>query len=294
MEPENFTRHSYTIQTLGTSSLTLYYVGYQHCSPSHSWGPGCRDHYLLHYIISGKGTYMIDGATYSLSAGDAILSRPGNMIYFCADDIDPWTYRWIGFSGNECAYLLSRTAFKNTIHVIHPDYGSKLEELLRLTYEERGNALSDTLQMTSRLYQFFSCLIQFSKNQEICDTAEKASIARITEYISAHLSDEDLSVKHLADYGNMSQSTLYRAFLTQLGKSPQNYITELRMKAACTLLRTTDIPVISIAYSVGYSSSQYFSRCFKNFVGMCPSDYAKRCRIAGKDVGIEKFLPYIP
>ena len=49
--------------------LTLYQYGYEKCQPLHSFGPAVRNHYLFHYIVSGKGT---------LSVGPTIM-YPGNI-----------------------------------------------------------------------------------------------------------------------------------------------------------------------------------------------------------------------
>ena len=40
--------------------LTLYQYGYEKCRPLHSFGPSIRNHFLFHYIISGKGTLLVD------------------------------------------------------------------------------------------------------------------------------------------------------------------------------------------------------------------------------------------
>ncbi|MEI3347627.1 MAG: AraC family ligand binding domain-containing protein [Dysosmobacter sp.] len=51
--------------------MTVYNVGFQKCPPGYGWGPGVRDHYLLHYIVSGRGTYETGGRTFVLGPGDA-------------------------------------------------------------------------------------------------------------------------------------------------------------------------------------------------------------------------------
>lgn len=290
----SWARHSYTIQSLGLSSLMVYYVGYQRCSPGHSWGPGVRDHYLLHHVRSGSGIYEVDGRKYRIEAGDTFLSRPGNTIFYQADTHTPWSYCWIGFHGSECADLLLHTDFSSSKDVIHTDFGDQLTNCLLGIYEQRGSTLADTLQMTSGLYQLMACMIQHSKNQLFGATSQELSVHNIAEYISSHISSggplKELSIKNLAKYANMSQSSLYRAFMSQLGISPIQYITEQRMKRACALLRSTDMSVLSIAYSVGFSNGQYFSRCFKNFMGISPSEYAYQCRATASDVHLNRFV----
>ena len=65
--------------------LSIFNCGLQSCAPSHAWGPGVRDHYLIHYIISGKGFYKIGKRTYELQAGDSFLVYPNTeVVYYAA------------------------------------------------------------------------------------------------------------------------------------------------------------------------------------------------------------------
>jgi len=47
----------------------------------------------------GKGKILVDGKTIYLSAGDLFILPKDVSIFYQADDIDPWTYLWVGFSG---------------------------------------------------------------------------------------------------------------------------------------------------------------------------------------------------
>ena len=59
-------KYSYKVGDNLLSSLSVYNVGYQQCGPEQQWGPGIRDHYCIHHIISGKGTYVADKKVYHL------------------------------------------------------------------------------------------------------------------------------------------------------------------------------------------------------------------------------------
>lgn len=52
-------KNSYKVTEKELVSLSVYNVGFQRCDSLYQWGPGIRDHYLIHYIISGKGFYKI-------------------------------------------------------------------------------------------------------------------------------------------------------------------------------------------------------------------------------------------
>ena len=55
------------------SDLYLCFCGYEACQPFHSYGPAVRPNYVIHYIISGKGTFTIGNRTYRLTAGQGFF-----------------------------------------------------------------------------------------------------------------------------------------------------------------------------------------------------------------------------
>ena len=85
--------------------LRIYQYGYEQCTPLHSFGPFIRNHYLFHYVISGRGfldATAEDGVTtrrYQLQAGQGFLICPGLINTYCADENTPWKYVWLEFDG---------------------------------------------------------------------------------------------------------------------------------------------------------------------------------------------------
>ena len=71
-------KNSYKVNKKELVSLSVYNVGFQKCEPLYQWGPGIRDHYLIHHILSGKGYYSVGGKVYALSTGDTL--RPKSPI----------------------------------------------------------------------------------------------------------------------------------------------------------------------------------------------------------------------
>ncbi|MFA5101222.1 MAG: AraC family ligand binding domain-containing protein, partial [Candidatus Omnitrophota bacterium] len=88
--------------------LIPYMAGHELCRSGHSWGPGIRDYYLLHYIRKGRGVFRANGREYHLSAGQVFFIFPENISHYIADDADPWEYYWIGFGGGKAALLLGQ------------------------------------------------------------------------------------------------------------------------------------------------------------------------------------------
>ena len=69
---ENY-KNSYKSTEKELVSLAVYNVGYQKCNPKYQWGPGIRDHYLIHHIIAGKGRLKVNQTIYDLAAGDSFF-----------------------------------------------------------------------------------------------------------------------------------------------------------------------------------------------------------------------------
>jgi AraC-like DNA-binding protein len=94
-------------------------------------------------------------------------------------------------------------------------------------------------------------------------------------YLESRLA-EPVALAELARIAHMSESSLLRAFKRATGRSPIDYHLRLRVSRACDLLRSDDRSITEIAYDVGFSDSNYFTRQFRKAMGMTPRDYRKR------------------
>ena len=95
--------------------VRLYFSGHEQTSPSHACGPGIWPHYLLHYVLSGTGTFQSEKQSWRLTAGDAFLIIPGVVSAYAASSTDPWEYCWIGFDGRDAADILSACGISGVI-----------------------------------------------------------------------------------------------------------------------------------------------------------------------------------
>jgi len=73
-------KHSYKARESLMNSLSVYNVGYQKCEPEYQWGPGVRDHYCIHYILSGSGYYSSRDLSCRVTAGDTFNIYSGAYI----------------------------------------------------------------------------------------------------------------------------------------------------------------------------------------------------------------------
>lgn len=93
------------------------------------------------------------------------------------------------------------------------------------------------------------------------------------QIIDDNLSDEDFSVEILSNKIGMHRSNLSRKITSLTGTSPQELIKIRRMKLAAKLLLASGKNVSEVAYQTGFSDPKYFSRVFKSYFGVLPSEY---------------------
>ncbi len=98
------------------------------------------------------------------------------------------------------------------------------------------------------------------------------SVARAQHYMELHYGS-NITVAGLARLGSMSESTFNRRFRKETGRTPIEYLIEVRINHAKTMLRRKSLPVTEIALRCGFSSSAHFSSCFQQRTGSTPSEY---------------------
>lgn len=260
-----------------TASLYVQNTGCQQCAPSYGWGPGVRNHFLLHYIIGGKGTFICRDKRYELQAGDTFLSYPNTTIHYFADAQEPWEYVWVGFSGLDAPGYMEQTDFSPDNPVFHGRDSEQIRQLVTGIYDHYGTSSWENLEMTSRLYALLAFLIRTSQRRqdqrrEVVDCARLAADYIITHY------EEPITVEGLAAYASVSHSSLYRRFVKRFQMSPKRFLLEYRIERACALLATTSCSIQEISNSVGFEDPFYFSRAFKEIKGVSPRQYANNLR----------------
>ena len=104
-------------------------------------------------------------------------------------------------------------------------------------------------------------------------TADDPLLRRVMQYVEQNLSDSDANVGDMAAAAAVSRSGLLRKLKQTMGVTPQELLSEARIKHACQLLRNTDKNVSEIAYACGFTDPKYFSRSFKQSTGLSPSEF---------------------
>lgn len=104
---------------------------------------------------------------------------------------------------------------------------------------------------------------------------EEAFMSRMYSISEEQLAEENFTVDHLCRNIGMSRPQLYRKTVLLTGKSPNDFIRDLRMEKALTLIRKKAGNIAEIALEVGYNNPSYFARCFQLRYGCAPSRFVE-------------------
>lgn len=257
--------------------INLYQYGWEATEPLHSYGPYARNHYLFHYVISGKGTLMANEHHYQIEGGHGFLIVPGEVTTYCADEQDPWEYIWIEFDGLRAheALRLAGVSERSPIYTpVSPQAGLALQEQMMFIV---NHSKDSPMRQIGYTFLFLDQLVQSSASHK-----EQSSRRLRDFYIKEALSfieqrySEDISIEDISSFCGLNRSYFSKVFRDTMGESPQSFLLHYRMARAAQLLTETRLPISAISTMVSYPNQLHFSRAFKNVYGISPRDYRSR------------------
>lgn len=263
------------MQNLNLTALSVYNVGFQKCDTGFSWGPGIRNHYLIHYIVNGKGILQKNDHIFHLQAGDCFLVYPDEECMYQADEKEPWEYSWVGFAGVDAEPIIKAAGFVPEEPLLRQlQNGDALDRQIHHIFDARGNTFASSVEMSGRLYTALACLLK-NAGVRTMDNSYNDYVKAAMDYMQSHYS-YPITIQEVADYVGVSRSHLFRAFQQCTHQSPKEYLTSLRIEEACRMLDDTTLSITVIANSLGFDNSLYFSKVFRKAMGCSPTEYAHR------------------
>ena len=254
--------------------LTLLATGRQDCSDLHSWGPGVRPVYIIHYILRGQGIIEYHKKTFPVHTGESFLIYPYDTIRYYPDPGNPREYTWVEFTGKEAASLLDQTAFSPAAPVCPAICPARLRQLFADLqpldlYHQNRNEANGMLRTLLGLYA------DYAPAPGLPDSPASSLLANAVFLIRSNFHHEYFHTEQLCQMLGVSRSTLYRAFQSELNISPGEFLSNFRIHQACRLLELGN-SVKTAAVSCGFSDAFYFSRAFHRRMGVSPSDYRRQ------------------
>lgn len=102
------------------------------------------------------------------------------------------------------------------------------------------------------------------------------TVYEVKKYIKSNFSDENLSIKLLADKVYLTPAYLSGLFKKETGKTISEYIVDVRIEKSKDYLKDNRLKLFEVARNVGYSEANYYAKVFKKLVGLTPSEYREK------------------
>lgn len=236
--------------------------GMEDCVPEYKVGPMARDYYLLHYVFSGKGTFSVNGNSYTVSKGQMFIIKPHEIVSYVADGKEPWDYCWVGFESRVSMPEIMNNCVLTIPAAEHIFSGLKVCDK---TLAEKE------YYICAKIFELLSLLEQPASRGK---AKSYQNIMKAKEYIDANYVNP-ITVETLSEYLGINRSYFSTTFKKAIGKSPQQYLVDVRLGKAAELITTQGYSASAAALSSGYTDIFNFSKMFKRKYGLSPTAYAK-------------------
>ncbi len=273
MKTENFNAIFVNLNREPLSDLSFLFCGIHKCDCDYGYGPTIRHEYIIHYIISGEGTYYVNNTEYKLKENQGFLICPNSITYYQANKDNPWTYLWVGFNGKLAKKYLNYAGLDEKKLIFHSN-DDALKDCIKEMIDNPPINYHNELLLHGLMYKFLAKLSITSNISYIGQTSNHINsyIEKSVEYINRHYSG-DIKIQDIADELAIHRSYLSKIFKQVIGKSPQEYLVYFRINKSIELLEKTDLPISEISNLVGYCDQIAFSKIFKKLQGVSPNKY---------------------
>ncbi len=257
-----------------------------HALPLH-----CHDDYEIIYIKQGSLSFDIEGQIYDVKPGD-ILNINSYELHSATTHTSESLYYSIVFNirfleskyNDSCQHKyidpLQRSTSFFVNRIPESNQGKVAERcLLDIIQDMQTEYNGYELNVRACLYHYIAlCYANgyirgIGKNQKL-NTRKNYFIQEANRFIEAGYT-KNITIDDAASALNYSKFAFCRVFKKAFGTSFMDYVNRYRINIAWQLLKDDRLSITDVAYLVGYNSSAYFSRVFRSYIGISPSQVSK-------------------
>jgi AraC-like DNA-binding protein len=215
--------------------------------------------------IEGEGRMLLEGRWQRVPAGALCLAPPRVLNALRAVPGKPWTFAWVRY---------------DEPHFVKPLVGADSPLRLREGAAALAQAVSGLRaewqsERDPALVHHWLCLVHGLARRLARPWRSSSRIAEVWETVGRDLA-ADWKLSTLARACSLSGEHLRRLCLRELGRTPMEHVTYMRMQRGQEILVSDDSKLECIAAQVGYKSAAVFSRAFTRCIGMTPTEFRER------------------
>jgi signal transduction histidine kinase/ligand-binding sensor domain-containing protein/DNA-binding response OmpR family regulator len=133
--------------------------------------------------------------------------------------------------------------------------------------------INNLLNLRSELQQKFINSTSLNFDHGVTDDSDKKLIQSIIDIVLENITNEKINADFIAKRLHISRSLIYIKVEALTGQSVNEFVRNIRLKKATRILLQKRFSITEVAYSVGFSSQSYFTRCFTSQFGKSPSEF---------------------
>lgn len=227
-----------------------------------------QDYYLI-YTLSGTLHIEFENTKSKLTKGSLLILKPKTKYHYYTKDGEGVSYLALHITGSKAEEFINN--FELPLNKIcNCGYIDNIINYWKRL--QREFVICDKFFDQTSIALLTQILARFSR--ALYSTDANNFLSKSISYIHENF-HKKISIKHLADLEEMSES-YYRMMFKQIyGKTPGEHITSLRNSAAAEFLESTNKSLEEIASLVGYSDGFYLGKMFKKEFGVSPGKYRK-------------------
>ncbi len=242
------------------------------------------------YVARGLGSRVVNGRVHALQARDFHLTLPGELHRPIADRADPFRYFTLGIDLDrlptaQIPEVVEAMAAVRPLgaRVVRGGAGcerpcrGRIEELARLESGRRHRRLGIVMVqslVTEIVVRFVEAALA-GERRELEPEPVRPEIQELLTRLRERLANPP-SISAMAASVGLSRGHFITTFRREVGRTPVEFMTALRIGEASRRLEYTDEPVSGIARSLGFSSARYFCAVFRKAKGCPPSAWQRR------------------
>lgn len=232
-----------------------------------------RDHLLI-WVRAADMEITVDSDHYTATAGDLVVLAPGVRHSYQPRVANGWEWMWMHFAGSAAPELAARLTGKTAQPV--RSLGTDVRLTAGFTELIIAAAAASTegarLRVDSAAYSLIGLMVERLESPDPSSEGSGVAMASLTTWILDHL-DAPVTLSDLVRVSGWSSAQLTRLTRRELGLSPMQYVTRLKMRHAERLLRDSELTVGAVARMIGFDDPLHFSRRFSQLVGRSPSAF---------------------
>lgn len=253
-------------------------------------GSGVTRHYHADYqiqlVYEGTAETHLNDDCIHLTAGDVLFLRKGSWHDFVVTSPE-------GMKTLELKFVTDDGDMIRLLDHIKPLFRDGDRQLVntfaRIVLEGQRKTLfyremSEALLMESLIAMCRICGF-LDKPVFETDTAKagspKGNVSRVIELVDDYISrniNRNFSLAEMAQDIGYNQDYLYRTIKKEIGISAVQYVSRIRFEKAKLLIRHTELTLTEISWNLGFEDLQYFSRFFRKYANISPSEYCASVR----------------